>query len=92
MRKYLLYVFLLSILLFGCKTVTKSMEYYNNCKNDTECYQLMLTNGNITNTAVSKAVGTTSSNGALAEVVGLSAGAVASFLTGIFAGRKLKRC
>lgn len=88
----ILFVFVVfSLFIIGCRTVEKSIEYYNDCRNDTECMELMQNNKNISVSVVRSAVGTTTANGALAETVGCLAGSLASFLTGIYAGRKMKK-
>lgn len=72
----------------GCAAVSKSVDYYSACKSDEACYAQMLANGNITKAVVKQVA----SQPSVADLLGQIAGFIASGLTGVLLGKKLKRC
>lgn len=80
-------IVMLSFVLLGCAAVKKSIDYYSLCRNDTACYAQMEANRNIT-TTVFHSVGDSAN---ITDILSCIAGNIASGLTGILLGRKLKR-
>lgn len=72
----------------GCNAVTKSVDYYKDCKGDSDCIAKMENARVTTSGIVANVTGTDPVNGVnnfLCEVVGL----LASGLAGILYGRKV---
>lgn len=90
MTKYILLLVAIMIFAVGCDLTSRSMKYYNDCKGDNECIKLMQQNYNTTHVIVSKAVDSVGVGG-LGEIVGCVAGSIASFLTGILAGKRIQK-
>lgn len=91
MRKFLVVlvvVFCIGFVCLGCASVKKSVDYYQACKSDSACYAQMVENGNISSAVVTQVSKATR----LEDVLGAIAFNIASGLTGIILGRKLKRC
>ena len=72
----------------GCASVKKSVDYYEACKSDSACYAQMVQNGNISEAVVKNVAKATK----LEDMLGAIAFNIASGLTGIILGRKMKRC
>lgn len=94
MRK-IFYVFcLVSLVVFvlvGCRTVSKSVSDYEACKADADCYAQMVKNGNISKAVVHNVAEQTPLGTSAADVFGSVAFNIASALTGVLLGRRLKR-
>jgi len=91
MSKSIVLVFLILCFLFvivGCHTVSKCVDYYSACVNDSECMAQMRLTGNITNIAVTRAVSNVPAGFGVAELLGSFAGMLASAAAGIYYGRR----
>lgn len=86
---YLLVI--LVVMLFGCNTAVKSVDYYNACLNDEQCVKEMQFVGNMTSTSVASAVGSSGSPSSVAQLVGSVAGSVVAYFVGVVRGKRIQK-
>lgn len=79
---------MVSLVVMGCAAVSRSIDYYEACKNDEACFAQMEANKALTSSVVHKVGDSTN----MVDVLSVIAGNIASGLTGILLGKKLKRC
>lgn len=82
-------IFLLSMLLLtsiGCVTVSKSLEKYRACKDDPECYTMMLSAKEASYTVTEAAVSSSIPSGA--QSIALVVSNIVAFAVGVWKGKK----
>lgn len=92
-RKFAFFVLCccLVFVIYGCRAVSKSIDYYKACKGDEVCIQDMERVRVGVSSSVSSGMKSVSSVNSWCEIVGAVAGSVASLFAGIYYGRRKVR-
>lgn len=85
----LVFVLVLLFVVYGCKTVKNSIDYYEACKGDSDCVAEMVKASNTAHQVTSSVVAATPLGGRFDDILGGIAGSLVAFLVGVKRGKRL---
>jgi len=85
-------ILLITLTVWGCRTVNESLSYYDACMSDDSCIESIMQDKALATSVVTKAVdATTMKSSSVGWIIGSLVGNIISFISGVSRGKRLMK-